>query len=76
VSPVNPVSQAPAHDSLMFARYLLSAAAAGGADARQLARDAGLPAWALNAGRGMLPSRYAMVLFELAERALGIPTLQ
>jgi AraC-like DNA-binding protein len=75
VSPVNPVSQAPAHDSLMFARYLLSAAAAGGADARQLARDAGLPAWALNAGRGMLPSRYAMVLFELAERALGDPDI-
>ena len=73
VSPVSPVSPAPAHDSLMFARYLLGAAAAGGADARQLACDAGLPAWALNAGPAMLPSRYAMVLFELAERALGDP---
>jgi AraC-like DNA-binding protein len=32
----------------MFSRYLLGAAAACGADARQLARDSKLPAWALN----------------------------
>jgi AraC-like DNA-binding protein len=68
---VSPMSAAAAYDTLMFPRYLLGAAAAAGADARQLARDARLPAWALNAGRAMLPSRYAMVLFELAERALG-----
>jgi len=69
------VSPAPAHDSLVFARYLLGAVAAAGADARQLAREAGLPAWALNAGQAMLPSRYAMVLFELAERVLGDPDI-
>jgi AraC-like DNA-binding protein len=40
-----------------------------------LARDAGLPAWALNVGQAMLPSQYAMVLFELAERALGDPDI-
>ena len=72
---VSPLSPAPAYDTLMFPRYLLGAAAAGGADARQLARDARLPAWALNAGRAMLPSWYAMVLFELAERALGDPDI-
>jgi AraC-like DNA-binding protein len=75
VSALSPSRPAPAQDSLMFARYLLGAAAACGADARQLARDAGLPAWALNAGRAMLPSQYAMALFELAERALGDPDI-
>lgn len=72
---VGPLSAATAYDTLMFPRYLLSAAAAAGADARQLARDARLPAWMLHAGRAMLPSRYAMVLFELAERALGDPDI-
>jgi AraC-like DNA-binding protein len=72
---VSPLSAATAYDTLMFPRYLLGAAAAAGADARQLARDARLPAWALNAGRAMLPSRYAMALFELAERALGDPDI-
>jgi AraC-like DNA-binding protein len=59
----------------MFSRYLLGAAAAGGADARQLARDARLPAWAFGAGLAMLPSRYTMLLFELAEHALGNPDI-
>lgn len=72
---VGPLSAATAYDTLMFPRYLLGAVASAGADARQLARDARLPAWALNAGRAMLPSRYAMVLFELAERALGDPDI-
>lgn len=72
---VGTFSPAPAYDTLIFPRYLLGAAAAGGADARQLAREARLPAWALNVDRGMLPSRYAMVLFELAERALGDPDI-
>lgn len=72
---VGTLSRAPAYDTLIFPRYLLGAAAAGGADARKLAREAGLSAWALNAGRAMLPSQYAMILFELAERALGDPDI-
>jgi AraC-like DNA-binding protein len=72
---VSLLNAAAAYDTLMFPRYLLGAAAAAGADARQLARDARLPAWMLNAGRAMLPSRYAMVLFELAEHALADPDI-
>jgi AraC-like DNA-binding protein len=72
---VSTLSPAPACDSLMFSRYLLGAAAACGADARQLARDAKLPAWALNVRQAMLPSRYTMRLFELAEHALGDPDI-
>jgi AraC-like DNA-binding protein len=50
--------------------FVLSAAAAGGADARALAREARLPGWVLTAGQGMIPSRYAIRLWELAEWAL------
>ena len=57
----------------MAARYLLGMAAAGGADARQMASDAQLPGWALNSGHVMLPARFTMRLWELAEHALEDP---
>src|SRR5215471_4655429 len=60
---------APAYDSVMAARFLLSAVAAGGADARQLARDAQLPGWTFTAERAIIPSRTCGLLWELAERA-------
>jgi hypothetical protein len=63
----------PAYDTVMAARYLLGAAAAGGADVRRMASDAQLPGWALGGGRAMLPSRFSMRLWELAEHALEDP---
>jgi AraC-like DNA-binding protein len=62
-----------AYDTVMAARYLLGAAAAGGADAGQIARDARLPSWTLSAGEAMLPTRHVMLLWELVERALEDP---
>ena len=59
-----------AHDSVVVARFLLDAAAAGGADARQMARDAQLPTWAFTADHATIPSRHSMQLWELAEHAL------
>jgi AraC-like DNA-binding protein len=70
---VSTLGAAPAYDTVIGARYLLGAAAAGGADARQMARDARLPPGALTAGEAMLPSRHVMLLWELAERALEDP---
>lgn len=71
-APVSTVSPPPAYDTVMAARSLLGAASAGGADARQMAQDAGLPTWALEAD-GMLPSWHSMQLFALAERAFEDP---
>jgi AraC-like DNA-binding protein len=56
-----------------LSRFLLSAASSGGADARQLARDARLPGWALADSQAMLPSRHSMLLWELIERVLEDP---
>src|SRR5215471_5271215 len=67
------VAASPAYDSVVAARFLLSAAAAGGADARQLARDAQLPSWTFTAERAIIPSRTCGLLWELAERALEDP---
>lgn len=63
----------PAYDTVMAVHSLLGAAKAAGADSEQLARDARLPGWAFRAGEAMLPSRYSMRLFELAEHALSDP---
>lgn len=70
---VSTLGAEPAYDTVIGARYLLGAAAAGGADAGQMARDARLPIWTLSAGEAMLPSRHVMLLWELAERALEDP---
>jgi AraC-like DNA-binding protein len=63
----------PAYDSVMAARFLLGAAAAGGADARQLARDAQLPGWTFTAEQAIIPSRTCRLLWERIERALEDP---
>ena len=63
----------PAYDTVSAVRSLLGAATAAGADSEQLARDAQLPGWAFNAHGKMLPSRYSMRLYELAEHALSDP---
>jgi AraC-like DNA-binding protein len=68
----NSASPGP-HDSVVVARFLLRAAASGGADARQLARDARLPGWALAASQAMIPSRYTTRLWELIEHSLKDP---
>lgn len=64
------VPGAAGHDSVVLSKSLLAAAAAGGADARQMAREARIPGWALTAGQGMISSRYSMRLWELMEWAL------
>jgi AraC-like DNA-binding protein len=59
--------------SIDVARLLLKAAARAGVDTRLLAADAGLPAWALSAGPGMIPARLTTRLLELLEYALADP---
>lgn len=58
-----------------IARWVLGAAAAAGADARELAREARLPAWVLADDEAMVPSRDLMRLWELAERETAEPDL-
>jgi AraC-like DNA-binding protein len=55
------------------ARLSLRAASLAGIDARQLAADAGVPAWALSPGTRMIPARLTARLLELLERALADP---
>ena len=57
-------------DSVALARFLLSAAAASGIDARRLAREAQLPSWALTAGMGAIDARHVTRIWELIEHAL------
>jgi AraC-like DNA-binding protein len=56
-----------------MSRLLLAVAAAGGADARQLARDAQIPGHALARDHAMLLSRHVYRLWELVEHALEAP---
>jgi hypothetical protein len=56
------VTVPPGHDSVVVPRFLLGAAAAGGADARQMARDARLPSWALAAEEAVIPTRHSTLL--------------
>ncbi|HKT00616.1 MAG TPA: AraC family transcriptional regulator ligand-binding domain-containing protein [Rugosimonospora sp.] len=56
-----------------LARMVLSVAAAGGADAGQIAREAGLPGWLLGTDGAMVPSTLGTRLWELTEHALGDP---
>jgi AraC-like DNA-binding protein len=60
-------------ESVQVVRFLLAAAAAGGANARQLAGQARVPAWALADEAAMISSRHALRLWELAEQALHDP---
>ena len=70
----SPTSPAPVC-SAGIARSVLVAAAAGGADARELAQDAGLPAWVLADAETMVPSGNLMRLWELAEHATAETSL-
>jgi len=71
---VNPAVSFPGVcESVQMPRFLLSAAAAGGADSRQLARDAQVPEWALASDHAMISPRYALRLWELTEHALADP---
>lgn len=63
------------NDTVELARLVLSLAAAGGADPRELARQAALPGWLLATDRAMVSSATGARLWELAEHALGDPTL-
>lgn len=58
-------------DSVALARFLLSAAAANGADAHRLAREAELPSWMLAADTGILDVRHVTRIWELIEHAWG-----
>jgi AraC-like DNA-binding protein len=60
-------------ESMRVVRFLLAAAAAGGANALQLAFEARVPAWALADEGAMISSCHALRLWELAERALQDP---
>jgi AraC-like DNA-binding protein len=56
-------------------KFLLSAAAAGGADTAQLVRDSEVPDWALVGDKAMISSRYSLRMWELAARAMEDPEL-
>jgi len=60
-------------DSIEMSRLVLGVAAAGGADVRALARDAGLPEWLLRTDQAMIASGRHSRLWELAEHALQDP---
>ncbi len=51
-------------------QFLLSAAAAGGADASQLAHEGLVPGWALTDSQAMISPHYSLRLWELTEHAL------
>jgi AraC-like DNA-binding protein len=62
-------------DSVRVARLVLAAAAAGGADPRQLAHEARVPAWALADDGAMIPACHVLRLWEVAEDALQQPNM-
>jgi AraC-like DNA-binding protein len=73
-----PAGTAPAtgtHDSVELSRLVMGVAAAGGADARLLAREAGLPGWLLGVDGAMISSAQHGRLWELAGHALQDPCL-
>lgn len=61
--------------SAAIPRSLLAVAAAGRADARALARQAGLPAGAMDSDQAMVSSRALTRLWQLTEHALADPQL-
>jgi AraC-like DNA-binding protein len=60
-------------DSVVLPKFVLSAVAARGADARVLAREARLPSWLFTAEQGVISSLYTIRLWELAEWMLESP---
>lgn len=60
-------------DTVELSRLVLGMAAARGADARVLARDADLPIWQLGVDQAMIASVHHARLWELAEHALQDP---
>jgi Arabinose-binding domain of AraC transcription regulator, N-term len=71
---VNVTSPAPAvHDTVELSRLVLGVAAAGGADAQALAREAGLPGWLVSIDEAVVASHHHVRLWELAEHALADP---
>ena len=65
---------APAvHDTVALSRLVLDLVAAGGADSRALAREAGLPGWLLDLDQAMVASCHHERLWELAGHALQDP---
>jgi len=66
---------AGARDSTVLSKSLLAVAGVHGADARQLARDAKIPGWALADDQAVIPSRHSMRLWELIEWALEDPAV-
>jgi AraC-like DNA-binding protein len=70
-----PAGRAAVHDTVELSRLVLDVAAAGGADTRALARDAGLPGWLLGTDRVMIGSARHARLWELAGHALQDPCL-
>lgn len=66
---------AEARDSTVLSKSLLAMAGDHGADARQLARDAKIPGWALADDQAVIPSRHSMRLWELIEWALQDPAV-
>jgi AraC-like DNA-binding protein len=68
----HPVRLPPAaHEPADIAKALLAMVASGGADPRRLAREAGLPTWAIAHGQALVPAQPVLRLWELAEHALG-----
>jgi len=61
--------------SVEVARLLLSTASLVGADARQLAAAADVPAWELSVGARMIPAAPVARLWELLEQTTGDPYL-
>jgi len=71
--PEHPAPAPAVYDTVELSRLVLGLAAAGGADSRALARDAGLPGWLLGLDGAMVESRHHVRLWELAEHALQDP---
>jgi AraC-like DNA-binding protein len=63
------------YDSVELARLVLGVASVGGADARLLAREAGLPRWVLGVDGSLVGSVQHGRLWELAAHALQDPHL-
>jgi AraC-like DNA-binding protein len=61
------------HESPGRARQVLALAAAGGADIRRLAREAGITSWLLSDDKARVPTQRVFRLWELTEHALGDP---
>ncbi|WP_171166379.1 AraC family transcriptional regulator ligand-binding domain-containing protein [Streptomyces sp. I05A-00742] len=60
-------------DSIVLSKFLLTAAAANGADPDRIARAAGVPDWALAEDEVTIPARCTMHVWELVEHALDTP---